>query len=275
MESGLGSIASKWDPLAVQLAEYGTVLSYDRGDYGYSQTTNYPRSSETISLELAQLLDETGLSGPVIYIGHSFGASQVLSHAQIIDRPLAGIVMIDPAPPDSDTMWESLLEDSRLSPKARRLIQSTMNQNALFAMQAFGPSGLMYGLYRLQGGGSQDAYYATVMNASSSGYYMALKSEMEFSQTSYTAEELSALPLVLLTNNHEAVRNELVGDYGLSEAEAALIADTLHRGKLEYLSLSANSRLVEAKTGAHDLHLVEPDLVIEAVRSILNEYPSK
>ncbi len=271
MEGGLGTISSKWQPLAEKLSEYGTVLAYDRGDYGHSHTANYPRDPAAISRELEQLMDIVGADSPVLYVGHSFGANQILEHALNMDRTVIGVIMIDPAPVDSEAFFRSLLKDDRLSSKARGLVESTLDQDSLFAMEFFGSSGLMYGLYSLLGG--EPEYRSIVLTASSADYYKALRSEIECSRTTYTEaewEKLSALPLVLITSNHEALHEELEQDHGLTAQESTVISDALHGGKLEYLPLFAHSRLAEAETGEHAVHLFEPELVIEAVDSLLS-----
>jgi len=273
LESGFGSSYTKWDALQTSLAQYGTVLAYDRGDYGFSETANYPRTNATISQELANLLTNENLNGPKILIGHSFGANQIIHDALTLPGPILGLVLIDPGFYDSRNAIASLLNDNRLSSSAKQFIQSVTEENDIFALELAGESGLMYRLYMLQGGGPQDPYFVSIMNASSARYYKALHSEGANDRSVFTAEEkqkLARIPIILITSNHRVIMDQLV-QQGLSQTEAQIIADSYQQGKLEYLTLSQRSQFIEANTGEHDVHLIEPELVISAVETILKE----
>lgn len=271
LEAGLGSSYTKWDSLQTSLAQYGTVLAYDRGDYGFSETDTYPRTNATLSQELAQLLATENLAGPKILIGHSFGANQTIHHALTLPGPILGLVLIDPGFYDFNNAVANLLNDNRLGNSAKQFVRSATEHSDIFAMEFAGTSGLMYRLYMLQGGGPLDQNFTSVMNSSSARYYQALKSEGANDRNVFTAEEqqrLAQIPLVLIISNHFAIHDQLV-QQGLSQTEAEIIADSYHRGKLGYLALSQHSQLIEAKTGEHDVHLIEPELVISAVETIL------
>jgi pimeloyl-ACP methyl ester carboxylesterase len=273
LESGLGSSYTRWTALQISLSAYGTVLAYDRGGYGLSRTRNFPRTGESISQELAHLLEAEGLSGPKIVIGHSFGANQAVYDALNLPGQTLGVVLIDPGFYDSQDAITALLQDPRLGDKARQFVRTATGQGDLFSMQFFGTSGLLYGLFHLQGGGSQNENYILVMNASSRRYYQALGSEEDSNRDVFTPEEkqkLAPIPLVLITSNHLAIRDDLVRQ-GLTPAEAQVIADTYQQGKSGYLTLSAHSQLVEAQTGEHDVYRYEPELVLSAVDTILKE----
>lgn len=269
IESGLGTSYTRWEPLQDSLSSYGTVVIYDRGDYGFSETKNYPRTSEVISQELAELLKAEQLSGPVILIGHSFGANQIIHHALTLPNPIQALILIDPGPYNFDQTMDNLSQDSRLSGAGRKFIKGLIENNDLFVMKIPGELGLIYRLYRIETH-PVDENYTSVMNWSSSRYYKALASEIGNSRTAFSEAErqkLSNVPLILITANHLKIQEEVVRQVGKTDAE--ILVSGYYQGQLQYLSLSPSSRYIEASTGEHNVYLVEPELIISAVESVL------
>jgi pimeloyl-ACP methyl ester carboxylesterase len=272
LESGLGSSYEKWSALQDQLAQWGTVLVYDRGDYGYSETENYPRTSAVISRELMDLLKSENLTGPFLFIGHSFGANQIVHHALFSPDAVLGMILIDPGLYDSPVSSEQLANQPGLSKSGRSYLQGVFSHNDIFMMQIPGTLGFVYRLYRIQTN-PPDENYTLVMNNSSPRYYQALKSEIKNSRDVFTTEEkarLADVPLMLITANQEKIRQQLV-QAGLRVSDAQILSQGYHQAQLGYLSLSEHSRFYEATTGEHNIHLVEPGLILSAVQEILNQ----
>jgi pimeloyl-ACP methyl ester carboxylesterase len=272
LESGLGSSYMKWENLQNRLSLWGTVLVYDRGDYGYSETHNYPRTSVTISHELVDLLRDENITGPILFIGHSFGANQIIHDALASPEAVLGLVLIDPGMYNSEVSGERLANNSLLSQSGKRFLFKQFNHNDIFMLQFPGTLGLMYRLYRIQIN-PPDENYTLIMNNSSPRYYKALKSEINNSRDVFTDEEkvkLADIPLKLITANHDQIRLQLI-QQGLSVSDAQILSDGYHQAQMEYLSLSENSQGYEANTGEHDIHLVEPDLILSSVKEIMNQ----
>jgi pimeloyl-ACP methyl ester carboxylesterase len=272
LESGLGSSHADWASLQNTLSQFGTALAYDRGEYGYSQTNNFPRTYTTISQELAGLLRNEHLSDPIIYVGHSIGAQMILRHALTVPNPVLGLILIDPAPYAGDNVFEELSHDPRLGAPAQSFARSLIDQRMSCIEELPLTSGVLYRLYTLQHGYSGQGCQEMI-GKSSARMCLAVQSEMANELASYTAPELSRLadiPLIVITNNRERLKEILIQS-GLTQAEADIIIDRYHEGKLQYLELSRQSRSVEAMTAEHALHLTEPELIVAAVQSLLPE----
>jgi pimeloyl-ACP methyl ester carboxylesterase len=272
LESGLGSSYTKWETLQARLALWGTVVIYDRGDYGYSETTNYPRTSVAISQELMDLLKYEKLSGPILFIGHSFGANQIVHDALASLEAVQGLVLIDPGMYNSNETVAHLIDDPLLSKSGKNFLKGLFNHNDIFMMQIPGTLGLVYRLYRIQVN-SPDENYPLIMNNSSPRYFKALKSEIENYRDVFTEEEkakLANMPLKLIIANKEQIRRQLTLQ-GLSASDAQILSDGYNLAQLEYLSLSSKSQAFEANTGEHDIHLIEPDLILSAVEAIIKQ----
>jgi pimeloyl-ACP methyl ester carboxylesterase len=216
------------------------------------------------------LLINENLSGPILFIGHSFGANQIIHDALASPEAVLGLVLIDPGMYDSGVSGERLANDPRLSQSGKSFLRGLFNHNDIFMMQIPGTIGLVYRLYRIQTN-PPDENYTLIMNNSSPRYYKALKSEIENSRDVFTEEEkakLTGIPLTLITANHEQIRQQLV-QQGLSASDAQILSDGYRQAQLVYLSISGKSQPFEANTGEHNIHLIEPDLILSAVEAIL------
>jgi len=76
-----------------------TICAYDRAGYGYSEPGCTPRHSANIIHELKSLLQESGLVGPYIYVGWSFGGLTSITFAGLYPNLINGIVLVDPSIP--------------------------------------------------------------------------------------------------------------------------------------------------------------------------------
>jgi len=72
-ESGMGASCLSWTLVQPQVAQFTRAVSYDRAGHGWSDPARGPRTARQIAQELHTLLDATGVSGPFVLVGHSFG----------------------------------------------------------------------------------------------------------------------------------------------------------------------------------------------------------
>src|SRR5712671_2476307 len=72
-ESGMGASCLSWTLVQPQVAQFARAVSYDRAGHGWSDPAREPRTARQIAQELHTLLDATGLPGPYVLVGHSFG----------------------------------------------------------------------------------------------------------------------------------------------------------------------------------------------------------
>jgi pimeloyl-ACP methyl ester carboxylesterase len=95
LENGLGGSSADWGFVQPDVARFTHVCSYDRAGMGYSDPGPSPRTARRIASELAELVDRSGIGGPVVLVGASSGGFNVRIFAS--DRPdrVAGLVLVD------------------------------------------------------------------------------------------------------------------------------------------------------------------------------------
>src|SRR6266852_2368933 len=104
LESGMGASCLSWTLVQPQVEQFTRAVSYDRAGHGWSDPVREPRTAQPIAQELHVLLDATGVPGPYVLVGHSFGGYVNRAFAQLYRDEVAGIVLVDSVHPAE---WEN------------------------------------------------------------------------------------------------------------------------------------------------------------------------
>jgi len=81
------------------VAQFSRAVSYDRAGHGWSDPAPEPRTARQIAQELNTLLNATGLPGPYVLVGHSFGGYVNRAYAHLYRDRVAGMVLVDSVHP--------------------------------------------------------------------------------------------------------------------------------------------------------------------------------
>jgi pimeloyl-ACP methyl ester carboxylesterase len=95
LEAGLGGSSADWGFVQPDIARFTRVCSYDRAGMGYSDPGPSPRTARHIAEELANLIDRSGLDGPVVLVAASSGGFDVRVFASDHTDRVAGLILID------------------------------------------------------------------------------------------------------------------------------------------------------------------------------------
>ncbi len=102
LEAALANTSATWSAIQPQIARFTTVCSYDRAGLGRSDATpTYPITAQSSVDELRTLLQNAGIRGPYVLVGHSYGGWLVQLFArQDGGRQVTGVVLVDATPLD-------------------------------------------------------------------------------------------------------------------------------------------------------------------------------
>ena len=100
LEAGGGMCSPDWQLVQNVAASMIRTCSWDRPGYGWSDVTNYPRTSLESAKELHELLLKNGEKPPFLLVGHSFGGHTVRIFANLYPNEVYGLILLDPRPDD-------------------------------------------------------------------------------------------------------------------------------------------------------------------------------
>jgi pimeloyl-ACP methyl ester carboxylesterase len=230
-----------WYRVQPEIAQSTRVCSFDRAGYGWSDPSPRSRIPSVMADELHAALQAAGEKPPYLLVGHSFGAMNAIMFAHKFPNEVAGVVLVDGPTP------ESLHRASLRTRLWLRMMQLTMP----------------FGLPRWRGwfdGGPTEIV----------AIKRALTCRPEFIKTIF--REDAAFPVTV---------SEIRGITSLGNIQVVVIArdpatgsnsvlEQRHgRQQREMAKLSTNSRFIVAEGSAHDVPLARPDVIVEAVKSLL------
>lgn len=252
LEAGGGDNLYTWYALQAEISALTRVCSYDRAGLGWSEPASAQRTAGQIADELAELLQAAGEPGPYLLAGHSFGGLVARIFAARHPQEVAGLLLID------STNAEDILT---YSPVLLGLVPMEVYAGSLLQKA---------GLLRLTGLDSQVLseaflYLPAEVHPPARALYLTAGSLW------ITAVEMSGM----VASAREAVAAGPLGDIPLiayvtpAEEDGSLPDQYLER----FQALSTRSQVEKIDCG-HYVHLERPELVLAAIKRLLENTPN-
>jgi pimeloyl-ACP methyl ester carboxylesterase len=100
--SGLDENIKIWDKVYGDIADFATVVAYDRGGVGWSDEGKNPRTASVIAEEMDAFLRAVGIDPPYILCAHSLGGLYARYYATTYPDRVSGLLLLDTSHED---MW--------------------------------------------------------------------------------------------------------------------------------------------------------------------------
>lgn len=250
LEAGLGASSLDWSLVQPELARTTRVCSYDRAGMGWSEPGPAPRSPAHIADELHQLLQNGGVAGPYILVGHSLGGKNIRMFAEAYPSEVAGMVLVDArserveSPADMAGFAQALEGQAMQYSLARR-----------------------FGIARLFGAGLIGEPLVPA----------ALATEMVLAQTQPTAiAETTAEGLA------RSVDDEVLASTKLGSLPLVVVAagDTMRNlpnwpeAQSAMAKLSTRGQLIIAQNSSHAIQIAQPNVILSAIHDVIGKVRS-
>ena len=252
LDSGLGDSYLSWRKVQPEIAKFTRVCSYDRAGLGYSDPSSQPRTSKVIAEELHALLRAASVSPPYVIVGHSMGGYDVRVYTSLYRNEIVGMVLVDASHPDQENRFPAELKN----------MEGSWHREAQFIA-----STMPFGIPRLLGLCDNDA----VTRAADCNWHSAREQLAEISAFPESAAEtaqtgsLSDMPLAVLSHDPDKPSSDLPPDLEKHTNEA------WEKMQAELAHLSTRGTRTVAKNSAHYIQIDRPDVVIDAVRNVVEQ----
>jgi pimeloyl-ACP methyl ester carboxylesterase len=251
-DSGLGDSYLSWRKVQPQIAEFTRTCSYDRAGIGYSSPSSAPRTSQAIADELNALLHAANVAPPYVLVGHSMGGYDVRVFAHSYRSEVAGLVLVDASHPD---------QEARFPPELKNM-EGTWMREAEFLEYT-----MPFGIPRLLGLCDDSAVERAVeCNFHTERERVAeMKAFPESGAEAGASGSLGDLPLAVLSHDPDKPSAELPADL------AQQVNQAWEKMQEELAHLSTRGTQTIAKNSAHYIQIDRPEVVVEAVRNVVNQ----
>jgi len=264
-QGGLGSDWRMWEEVQNGLADRTTTLAYDRAGILWSDPIEDTKTLESIDAELRGLLEATHCPEPYVLVGHSLAGITLRSFIAAYPDDIAGVVFVDVSPTDLLSGSPEELRPYFAAPP-HALVAAGVHTGLLRALFSVRPfvSSL-----------PAEHWFNRHVRDSFSRSYRGVLREAEDDDTMFEqAARITSfgdVPLVVIAAAYPNGVDSLAHDAALT----ATFLEYHRRSEEGLLGLSTNSRLVVAQRSDHYVPLHEPELIVDAVVSLVNAWRAK
>jgi pimeloyl-ACP methyl ester carboxylesterase len=240
-----------------EIAKFGRVCTYDRAGLGWSDVGPEPRSSQQFASELHTLLEKADEGPPYILVAHSYGGHTIRIYTQAHPEEVFGMVLVDARLPTDE------IPDGSMSSGELKLWE--------FLARC--------GFFRLMGKQVMSVMAPTLLEKIPD-YPIPIVWAPKLFENNRLQNEISAesdkqvretgpfgdLPLSVIVP-------EIPDMFSHLPPEEMAAAEALTRtGQRELTNLSTNSQFLIAEGSEHNIHVENPDIIIDVVREMMGEY---
>jgi pimeloyl-ACP methyl ester carboxylesterase len=266
LEHSLGGIEGYF--LIDELAKIGRVCIYDRAGFGWSDISPHSRTSENIVMELDALLQNTGIEPPYILVGNSFGSYNVRLYAHRFPQKVVGMVL-------TDGLHESGMLKMSFGLQALKYFFASG-----FVMSVFGSILGIIRIFKILGifellkpelrKFPKDVRQYAIRSFCRPQHWLTMALEILNLNTSSrqvsVANNLGNLPIVNIQANSFFKPSFWTNFIPLKSANQ--LRGTMHE---ELMQLSTNCTQIQAHNSGHFVWIDEPEIIVTAVRMVLEK----
>jgi pimeloyl-ACP methyl ester carboxylesterase len=260
LAAGTADFSTTWAYVQPEIAKLTRVCAYDRAGMGWSEPSPDPRTMNATVDELHTLLINAGIPGPYVLVGHSLGGMHMRAYAHSYPEEVVGLIQVDSLHEDQAVLDPVFTKANQDNARQFRTL-ALLNATGLMALvpQSIPNLGLPDDVYaQWQAVLATTPYFETTI---------AELLSMEGNCLQVRALKITSfgdLPLTVLS----AGRRDTVAS--LTDAENQRYREVWESLQPHLAALSSAGKQVIAEQSGHMIQLEQPDLVIEAIREVVD-----
>lgn len=277
--AGAGDFSFDWALVQPELSRSMRVCSYDRAGAAWSDLGPTPRTMRQEVYELRRLLQQAGVRGPYVLVGHSYGGLLARVYAESYPRDVAGMVLVDPTHEDTQLMFQGKVGRVRESAQRRSVppVQSMRSspplppteadlQQEKLNRQLFGAPVISPPFDRLPADAQALRLWALnhpKLSAATDDYWAEELQQIHVARQA-NPRPLGSMPLIVLAGGRGEGPPE-----GINSETWKQLGDEKRAQKADLANLSTQGQLVVDASSGHHVQLDNPALVIDAVSKVV------
>lgn len=259
LEAGSGETSLSWRQIPDELAKDATVVTYDRAGYAWSEPADTERTGENIVRELHTALENEGIHGPYLLVGHSLGGMYARLFAETYRDEVTGLVLIDARPEDDARETAVILKEEGFAGNPSASTLKLIKRSGLLRLFK---DDLLEGQVPKE---DRDRFLNVIAKDS---FFEAKEAEGNLAWTTEEAirnQHFGELPVRVIARGLP----QNYAQAGISEEGGRKLEAIWQAGQRKMLELSTDSRLIVAEKSGHMVIHDQPELVIDTIRSLL------
>ena len=270
VSSGAGGSVADWALVQPEVAKFARICIYDRLGLGWSFGTPQGQTYQEEAEDVHTLLNNAGIEGPYILVGASYGGAVMQVYASMYPDDVAGLVMADVVTREIESKYP---EKYQKNLKISRQIISAFSTPGLFRlMQWFGLLPKTTPLFDNFPPDWKEMANALVYNSRMGADRKATMSNFD----ERNAQFMSAAPLpdvsmiVIARETADALPGPPFDEETILQAEKAW-----REAQIELAAQVSDGTLIVAKGSGHSVQFDKPEVVINAIRTIVEQVRGK
>jgi pimeloyl-ACP methyl ester carboxylesterase len=264
-EAGLDTFGSlSWSAVQDQVASFTRACSYDRAGILWSDPKKSPQHADAVVDDLHATLAAAGEQGPFVLVGHSLGGIYILDYTRKFGDQVAGLVFVDASHPDQNRRLRAAGFGRLTEPAAPAVVQLSRltwtGWTRLLSNDETMPN------FPARAAAATRAYASLSMPAAMSEAVALDRTLGDIG----AFRDLGMRPVVVLTAM-QLLPEAVLKTQKMTRADALevrAIWKSLHDDEARW---STRSRHQLVPDSGHYIQFVRPDVVIAAVREVVEE----